>query len=179
MLTITKKSAFILAVIFLSFNAAAYDAVYKISGRIQPGSCTLVSASTVNVKMNDVYLSNNGLGSKPDSVSDKAEWDIVLECPADIPIIINPAGTTVSGKNSLLAIAPAADAASGVGIETEYKAADGAWKVLELNKTNTIVSTVKNDGILTLNFRGYYRQTAAEITPGAANATLDLNIVYK
>ena len=153
MLTIIKKSACILAVLFFSFNAAAYDAIYKISGRIQPGSCTLVSASTVNVKMNDVYLS--------------------------IPVIINPAGTTVSGKNSLLAIAPAADAASGVGIETEYKAADGTWKVLELNKTNTIVSTVKNDGILTLNFRGYYRQTAAEITPGTANATLDLNIVYK
>ncbi|EMQ4855397.1 fimbrial protein [Morganella morganii subsp. sibonii] len=179
MSAIIKQSACLFAVLCLSFNAAAYDAIYKISGRIQPGTCTLLSSSVVNVKLNDVYLSNTGLGSKPDSVSDKVDWNIVLECPSDIPVIINPAGTTVSGKSNLLAIAPATDAASGVGIETEYKAADGVWRVLELNKTNTIVSTVKNDGILTLNFRGYYRQTAAEIAPGTANATLDLNIVYK
>lgn len=96
-----------------------------------------------------------------------------------MPVILTPKGTVFSGNSAVLALNTSSDTAKGVGVETQYSVNGSNWTTLELNKRNTVVIATKNEGEVTLNFRGYYKQMEKDVFPGIANATLDLEIVYQ
>ncbi|HHZ8088881.1 hypothetical protein GHV25_09370 [Proteus mirabilis] len=50
-----------------------------------------------------------------------------------------------------------------MGVETQYSVNGSNWTTLELNKRNTVISAAKNEGEVTLNFRGYYKQISQAI----------------
>ncbi|WP_368887743.1 fimbrial protein [Proteus columbae] len=106
-------------------------------------------------------------------------WNLTLDCPKGLSVILTPKGTAFSGNSTVLALNTSSDNAKGVGVETQYSVNGSNWTALELNKRNTVISAAKNEGEVTLNFRGYYKQMEKDVFPGTANATLDLEIVYQ
>lgn len=181
MMTLTKViyRTFPLLLLTYSFNALSYDTLFDIKGKVQASSCELRSSKTKDVHLGDIFLSENGLGGKVSSTSDKVDWNIILDCPEGLPIILNPKGTAFSGSQTVLALISTSGNAKGIGVETEYSLNGSSWTALELNKRNTVVSSSKNNGEVKLQFRGYYKQMEKEVSPGVANATLDIEIVYQ
>lgn len=166
---------------FLLFSAQAisYDTLFDIKGKVQASTCILESSTIKDVNLGHISLSENGFGGQIHSTSEKIDWNITLDCPEGLPVILTPKGTAFSGNSTVLALNTSSDNAKGVGVETQYSVNGSNWTALELNKRNTVVSAVKNEGEVTLNFRGYYKQMEKDVFPGTANATLDLEIVYQ
>ena len=165
--------------LLFSSQVISYDTLFDIKGKVQASTCILESSKIKEVNLGHISLSNNGFGEQIHSTSEKIDWNITLECPEGLPVILNPRGTAFSGDNTVLALNPSSDNAKGVGVETQYSVNGSNWSTLELNKRNTVVSAAKNEGEVTLNFRGYYNQMEKDVFPGTANATLDLEIVYQ
>ncbi|MEQ5393897.1 fimbrial protein [Proteus sp. fly-1013] len=166
---------------FLLFSAQtiSYDTLFDIKGKVQASTCILESSKIKDVNLGHISLSENGFGGQIHSTSEKIDWNITLDCPEGLPVILTPKGTVFSGNSTVLALNTSSDTAKGVGVETQYSVNGSNWTTLELNKRNTVVSAAKNEGEVTLNFRGYYKQMEKDVFPGTANATLDLEIVYQ
>ncbi|MGA3698071.1 fimbrial protein [Enterobacteriaceae bacterium TYF_5] len=172
---LTTVSFFLL----FSSRAISYDTLFDIKGKIQASTCILESSKIKDVNLGHISLSENGFGGQIHSTSEKIDWNITLDCPEGLPVILMPKGTVFSGNSTVLALNTSSDTAKGVGVETQYSVNGSNWTTLELNKRNTVVSAAKNEGEVTLNFRGYYKQMEKDVFPGTANATLDLEIVYQ
>lgn len=172
---LTTVSFFLL----FSSQAISYDTLFDIKGKIQASTCILESSKIKDINLGHISLSENGFGGQIHSTSEKIDWNITLDCPEGLPVILTPKGTAFSGNSTVLALNTSSDTAKGVGVETQYSVNGSNWTTLELNKRNTVVSAAKNEGEVTLNFRGYYKQMEKDVFPGTANATLDLEIVYK
>ncbi|MDY3695920.1 MAG: fimbrial protein [Proteus mirabilis] len=165
--------------LLFSTQAISYDTLFDIKGKVQASTCILESSKIKDVNLGHIFLSENGFGGQIHSTSEKIDWNITLDCPEGLPVILTPKGTVFSGNSTVLALNTSSDTAKGVGVETQYSVNGSNWTTLELNKRNTVVSAAKNEGEVTLNFRGYYKQMEKDVFPGTANATLDLEIVYQ
>lgn len=165
--------------LLFSTQAISYDTLFDIKGKVQASTCILESSKIKDVNLGHISLSENGFGGQIHSTSEKTDWNITLDCPEGLPVILTPKGSVFSGNSTVLALNTSSDTAKGVGVETQYSVNGSNWTTLELNKRNTVVSAAKNEGEVTLNFRGYYKQMEKDVFPGTANATLDLEIVYQ
>ena len=89
-------------------------------------------------------------------------------------------GGTVAGNENLIAVNSLDVPATGVGIRID-RAIDG--KQMSLNKlTDPKISfTPEADGTTTVGLQAYYVSTvdSSAITPGEANATVDVTIDYR
>ncbi len=164
----------------LTLNQAyGYHTLVNITGSVKAATCDLTSKESEDIKLGDIYLSSTGFGGNIGSTSEKKDWSITLKCPSDIPVIFIPEGNSYLGHSSVLALNAESGSATGVGIETEYFTESGNWKVLELNKRNEIIKTVKKDGDIAILMRGYYKQMEEKVTSGSANASMTIDIVYQ
>ncbi|HEM8878210.1 TPA: type 1 fimbrial protein [Providencia stuartii] len=178
----TKK---ILRIVLLSYfgltinHAYSYDVLVNITGAVKASTCDLSSNQTKNINLGDIYLSSTGLGGSVGSTSPKADWSISLKCPSNIPVIFIPKGNSYSGQSSVLALDAVDGVATGVGVETEYSMDKNNWKALTLNVRNEIINSVKSEGDIHIFMRGYYKQINEKVTPGFANVSMTIDIVYQ
>lgn len=83
-------------------------------------------------------------------------------------------GTSVNGDNSVLALTQEAGVATGVGIQLS----DDSNTVLPLFTASKAYSLQSGGATNNLDFVARYISTAADVTPGPANATANFSINY-
>lgn len=189
-----KKVVKSIAVGLLALSAGsvwATDGTIEFTGEILTSTCEFANGDTINVEL------GHYAAKQFKSVGDRSP-----AIPVDIPLKNCPttpwkhldgntdnsfqmwletrSGGTVAGNENLIAVNSLDVPATGVGIRID-RAIDG--KQMSLNKlTDPKISfTPEADGTTTVGLQAYYVSTvdSSAITPGEANATVDVTIDYR
>ena len=161
----------------ISSPALSYDTLFDIKGGIKMSTCEVLSSEIQNIVLGDMVLGKDGFGDYVGSTSEKADWDVVLDCPKGVPISTFFNGFTVGTLRTVAELDKASDMVKGFGVETEISINGGDWSVVDIARKNNHLSSTE-EGIYTMNFRSYYKQTNNDVSPGSANATMSLEIIY-
>lgn len=150
---------------------AAFAADLTISGEIVESTCTADIAGDVDVDMGKMDLvelnANDRIGRR--------DLDVTLACPgsgAAQELAVRFSG--VANTDGSLALT-AASSAVGVG----YKIYDDADAQLRINTAPTRFVNVPADGSEVLKHSVWFCKTDAAAQAGTANATAQMDIVYK
>lgn len=163
----------------LTLNQAyGYHTLVNITGSVKAATCDLTSKESEDIKLGIFISVQQDLVAILALPVKKRLVDYV-EMPKWYSGDFYTWGNSYLGHSSVLALNAESGSATGVGIETEYFTESGNWKVLELNKRNEIIKTVKKDGDIAILMRGYYKQMEEKVTSGSANASMTIDIVYQ
>ena len=187
---ITKSIA--VSLIALSAGSAwATDGTIEFTGEILTSTCEFSNGDVIKVEL------GHYAAAQFKSVGDRSP-----AIPVDIPLKNCPttpwehvdgttdnsfqvwletrAGGTVANHDDLVAVSSLDTPATGVGIRID-RASDG--KQMSLNKLTTpkVSFTPEADGTTTVGLQAYYVSTvdSSLITPGEANASVDVTIDYR
>ncbi|KJV44918.1 hypothetical protein VH86_23405 [Pantoea sp. BL1] len=169
-----KTNILALAVIASLFAASAQaaDGTINFVGSITDDTCDISAAS----KTQNVLLGNIGSDSftAPGTVSAATGFTVVMSnCPAThTNLHVKFDGTPDGGNPAVLALTNTGTQAKGVGIQ--LRDADGS--VLPLFTDSKPVAI--NAGNASLNFSAAYISTAATVTAGDANSTVNFTVNY-
>ncbi|EPL6454372.1 MULTISPECIES: fimbrial protein [Providencia] len=173
----TLNTLFIAAFLF-SAQAVSYDAVFNITGRVAANTCSVKSSRTLDVNLGDHLIGANNFGNKVGSQTKDVKWQIDLDCDKDTKIEALLRGSGYTADNTVLILPRVTGGADGVGIRTSYSNDKVLWHWMVLNRNITIHSSGVN-GKTSLYFSSYYVQMEQTITPGKANANIDVEITYR
>lgn len=189
-----NKVAKSIAVSLLALSAGsawATDGTIEFTGEILSSTCEFANGDTINIELGH-YAAKQF----------KSAGDRSPAIPVDIPLKNCPTtpwlhvdgttndafqlwletrtGGTVAGHDDLVAVSSLDTAATGVGIRID-RASDGAQMSLNKLTEPKISFTPAADGTTTVGLQAYYVSTVAPslITPGEANATVDVTIDYR
>lgn len=172
-------------------SVMATDGTIEFTGEILTSTCEFENGDVINVELGH-YAANQfkTIGDRSPAIP----VDIPLKnCPTDpwahldgnsdnsFQIWLETrSGTTTGTNNELVAVTGMEKAATGVGIRID-RASDGIQ--MALNKLNSpkVSFTPAADGTATVGLQAYYVSTVASssITPGEANASVDVTIDYR
>lgn len=164
-------------ILWISTPAISYNTLFDIKGGIKMSTCEVLSSEVLYITLGDAVLGKNLFGEYVGSTSEKADWDVVLDCPKGVPISTYFTGTPVGTLRTVAELDKVSDAAKGFGVETEVSINGGDWSVVDIARKNNHLSS-SEEGAYTMNFRSYYKQTSNDVSPGSANATMSLEIIY-
>jgi major type 1 subunit fimbrin (pilin) len=156
----------------LSHAVVAADGQIDFTGSVTDTAC-IMDIGTDN-KMT-VALGNVDTASFSgvDSTSSATEFNIKLKsCPEATNASVKFDGTTVAGKNDVLALTSGTGVATGVGIQIKDKSS----KVV--NFYNATDSYPLTEGDNTLPFHASFIQTDTTVVAGTANATAQFTLNY-
>ncbi|HHT8252677.1 TPA: fimbrial protein [Citrobacter braakii] len=187
---ITKSIA--VSLIALSAGSAwATDGTIEFTGEILTSTCEFSNGDVINVELGHYAAAQF-----------KSPGDRSPAIPVDIPLKNCPttpwehvdgttdnsfqvwletrAGGTVANYDDLVAVSSLDTAATGVGIRID-RASDGQQMSLNKLTTPKVSFTPDADGTTTVGLQAYYVSTveASQITPGEANASVDVTIDYR
>lgn len=187
---ITKSIAFGLLA-FSANSVWATDGTIEFTGEIVASTCEFTNGDTINVELGHYAASQF-----------KTVGDRTPVIPFDIPLKDCPTtpwehldGTTdtsfqlwletrsngtVAGHDDLVAVSAPGTAATGVGIRID-RASDGMQMPLNMLSTPKMSFSPEADGTANIGLQAYYVSTVlpAQITPGEANASVDVTIDYR
>ena len=168
---------FAIALLFFSTKSMSYDAIFNITGRVSANTCSVQSAKTFNVNLGDNIIGWSGFGSGINPKSKKVDWRIDFNCDKDATIYFNFRGNNSSRDRELLMLSPLHGSAKGVGIKTEL---DFGTSSVTIGFYSSILASYSGvEGKRTLILRSYYVQTDSVVTPGIANASMDIDVTYQ
>ncbi|HHL9592128.1 TPA: fimbrial protein [Citrobacter braakii] len=187
---ITKSIA--VSLIALSAGSAwATDGTIEFTGEILTSTCEFSNGDVINVELGHYAAAQF-----------KSPGDRSPAIPVDIPLKNCPttpwehvdgttdnsfqvwletrAGGTVANYDDLVAVSSLDTAATGVGIRID-RSSDGQQMSLNKLTTPKVSFTPDADGTTTVGLQAYYVSTveASQITPGEANASVDVTIDYR
>lgn len=174
-----KKTVFFPLTIFMILSAPAlsYDAIFDIKGGVQVSTCDYTSAISPVVNLGVHAIGENDFGLRIDSKTPAVDWALTFDCPENVKITVYPRGEAYSSsQNSILALGNDSTA-KGLGIETLYNKGT-SWLVMPLHTQTSLRGAGEKEGKVTVNFQSYYKQMDAQVTPGKANANLNLEVTY-
>lgn len=172
-------------------SAWATDGTIEFTGEILSSTCEFADGDTIHVELGHYAAKQfNSIGDRSPAI------------PVDIPLKNCPTipwlhldgttdnsfqlwletrtGGTVAGHDDLVAVSSLDTAATGVGIRIA-RASDGT--PMSLNKlTDPKISFIPEaDGTTTVALQAYYVSTVepSQITPGEANAIVDVTVDYR
>jgi major type 1 subunit fimbrin (pilin) len=167
-------AATLAAAALTSVSAFAADGQVNFTGEIIDSACTVVNsvASPLDVQLGKVAKS---AFTKAGDKTAATKFTLQLTgCPDTVSsATVKFDGTSLDGDNSILALTQGTGVATGVGIQLS----DDSNTVLPLfaeSKAYSLQSTGTNN----LDFVARYISTAADVTPGLANATANFSINY-
>jgi major type 1 subunit fimbrin (pilin) len=167
-------AATLAAAALTSVSAFAADGQVNFKGEIIDSACTVVNsvASPLDVQLGKVTKSAfTQAGDKTAATKFTLQ---LTGCPDTVSsATVKFDGTSVNGDNSILALTQGAGVATGVGIQLS----DDSNTVLPLFAASKAYS-LKSTGTNSLDFVARYISTAADVTPGLANATANFSINY-
>lgn len=172
-------------------SAWATDGTIEFTGEILTSTCEFANGDVIDVEL------GHYAAAQFKSVGDRSP-----AIPVDIPLKNCPttpwlhvdgttdnsfqlwletrAGGTVAGRDDLVAVSSLDVAATGVGIRID-RASDGAQMSLNKLTEPKVSFTPEADGTTTVGLQAYYVAAVdpLQITPGEANATVDVTIDYR
>jgi type 1 fimbria pilin len=172
-------------------NAMATDGTIEFTGEILTSTCEFENSDVINVELGH-YAANQfkSIGDRSPAIP----VDIPLKnCPTEPWAHLDGntdnsfqvwletrSGGTTGANNELVAVTGMETAATGVGIRID-RASDGAQMALNKLTSPKISFTPDEDGKATVGLQAYYVSTvaASSITPGEANASVDVTIDYR
>lgn len=192
--TLMNKVAKSVAVSLLALSAGsawATDGTIEFTGEILSSTCEFTNGDTINIELGHYAAKQfKNVGDRSPAI------------PVDIPLKNCPTipwlhvdgttdnsfqlwletrtGGTVAGHDDLVAVSSLDTAATGVGIRID-RASDGAQMSLNKLTEPKISFTPEADGTTTVGLQAYYVSTVdpLQITPGEANAIVDVTIDYR
>lgn len=173
-----RYSAYLITpiILFFSFQAASYDAIFNITGRVSTNTCSLSSSRTQNIFLGDRSIGENNFGLRVGSETNSVKWTLELDCDKGTNINIKLSGSAVPGNKTALKLNSETGSAKGVGIATYIGDNGIAYILREINQERSITTSKK--GATTIYFSSAYVQTDSVIEPGKANASMDVDIIY-
>ncbi|EDV9707237.1 fimbrial protein [Salmonella enterica] len=189
-----NKVAKSIAVSLLALSAGsawATDGTIEFTGEILTSTCEFASGDVINVELGHYSAHQfKSVGDRTPAIP----VDIPLKnCPTTPWVHVNGttdnsfqlwletrAGGTVAGHDDLVAVSSLDTAATGVGIQID-RASDGMQMPLNKLAEPKISFTPEADGTATIGLQAYYVSTidSKQITPGEANASVDVTIDYR
>lgn len=160
--------------LFFSSSSMSYDAVFNVSGRVQAGTCSIKSNKNQNIRLGDHSI-NSSFGMSKGSKTRAVRWSLEFDCAQGVGIDAMAGGSGSLG-GSVLGLS-GNDSAKGIGIETVFWMSNYHSIPVRFYVTSPLFSG-GTQGIKVVNFDSYYIQTGEKVTPGSANAVLDLDIMY-
>lgn len=174
-----KNNLITLALVFSGFLATsvyATDGVINFTGEIIDSACQ-VDANSANksVSLGKIAASSfTGVGSTATATS----FQLVLaKCPlAASSATIKFDGASVAGDNSVLALTPGANVATGVGIQLS----DSSQNIVNLFENSAPYTlNTGTDSTTNLDFTARYIATQAKVGAGSANAVAQFTVIYQ
>lgn len=172
-------------------NVMATDGTIEFTGEILSSTCEFENGDVINVELGHYAASQF---KEPGDRSPAIPVDIPLKnCPTEPWVhtdgntdssfqiwLETRSGGTTGTNNELVAVTGMEKAATGVGIRID-RASDGMQ--MALNKLNSpkVTFAPAADGTATVGLQAYYVSTVATslITPGEANASVDVTVDYR
>lgn len=155
-------------------NVFAADGKINFTGSIIPNPCT-VTGGTADQTVN---LGTIGVTAFPVAGALAGAQSFTLKltnCPDTITSArVSFDGTSASNDNSVLALTPAADVATGVGVQIT----DKTGAVVKLFDRSSEYALASGTAVNNLDFVARYISTSASVTSGSANAVTNFTIVY-
>ncbi|EGX6615250.1 type 1 fimbrial protein [Salmonella enterica subsp. enterica serovar Carswell] len=172
-------------------SAWATDGTIEFTGKILNSTCQFANGDTINIELGHYAAAQfKTIGDQSPIIP----VDIPLKnCPVAMWQHVNGKtdnsfqvwletrnGGTVPGNDDLIAVTGMDTAATGVGIRID-RASSGEQMGINKLSDPQISFTPKSDGTAVIDLQAYYVSTAASsaITPGEANATVDVTIDYR
>ncbi|MBP6122077.1 MULTISPECIES: fimbrial protein [Providencia] len=182
--SIMKVCAYFFSILALIFStqAMSYDAVFNVTGAVRAGTCKLTSYVAYDIFLGDHLIGANGFGNSKGSKTKEVEWVMSFDCPENSGVYIRPRGNTYSSsEDTILSLdyISGSTSAKGLGIETSYSKNRTSWYAMRLYSNITVHGRFEPAGSTTMYFRSVYKQMDATITPGIANATLNIDVTYE
>ncbi len=182
--SIIKACVYLLSISISIFSAPAisYDAVFNVTGAVRAGTCKLTSYVAYDIFLGDHLIGANGFGNSKGSKTKNVEWVMSFDCPENAGVRIQPRGNTYSSsEKAILALdyVSGSTSAKGIGIETAYSKNLSSWYTMGLYSSITVHGRSDPAGSTTMYFRSAYKQMDATVTPGVANASLDIDVTYE
>ncbi|HEC8323557.1 TPA: type 1 fimbrial protein [Providencia rettgeri] len=167
-------------ILLFPVKSFGYDAIFNVTGRVSSNTCSIQSSRIQNIHLGDYTISQSGfgLGSGVNSQSKDVRWQIDFDCDKGTKINIALQGRQYPGANTVLDIDNSTDKARGIGIRVEYSNDRTSWYRMIIGGRDTLASPSYVDGKLSIYFNSYYIQMEKTITPGKANATMDIEVTY-
>lgn len=181
---IIKVCVYLLSISISIFSAPAisYDAVFNVTGAVRAGTCKLTSYVAYDIFLGDHLIGANGFGNSKGSTTKEVEWVMSFDCPENAGVRITPRGNIYSSsERTILSLdyISGSTSSKGIGIETTYSKNRTSWYKMALNSNVLVHGTFESAGPVAMYFRSAYKQMDATITPGIANATLDIDVTYE
>ncbi|WFZ83772.1 type 1 fimbrial protein [Citrobacter freundii] len=189
-----NKIAKSIAVSLLALSAGsawATDGTIEFTGEILTSTCEFANGDTINVELGHYAAAQfKTIGDRSPAIPvdiplkncPTAEW-LHVDGTTDNSFQLwleTRAGGTVADHDDLVAVSSIDTAATGVGIRID-RASDGTQMSLNKLTPPEVSFTPETDGTTTVGLQAYYVSTidSAQITPGEANATVDVTIDYR
>ncbi|MFW0930368.1 MAG: fimbrial protein [Providencia rettgeri] len=165
-------------VCFFSAQSIGYDAVFNISGRVSSNTCSIQSSRTQDIDLGVHVIGSSGFGSGVNTKSKAVRWQLDFDCNEGTVIYLYLRGNNYSGSETTLRLASSSDSAKGVGIRTSYSNDYTSWNLMRLGGKTSVSPSYVN-GKTIIYFESSYIQMDKAITPGTANASMDIDVTYQ
>lgn len=158
-----------------SVSAFAADGQVKFTGEIIDAACTVENSVTNPLEVTLGKVAKSAFTISGDKAAATKFTLKLTNCPDTVSSAsVKFDGTSVNGDNSILALTQGAGVATGVGIQLS----DDSNTVLPLFTASKAYSLQSGSVTNNLDFVARYISTAADVTPGPANATASFSINY-
>lgn len=191
-MNVIKKTLIASCLAMLAGNVMATDGTIEFTGEILLNTCQFANGDVVNVELGHYSVDQfKGVGDRSPAIP----FDIPLTgCPTTEWQHVNGStdnsfqvwletrtnGTT-GANNELVKVSGATTETTATGVGIRIDSVQHNNTQMALNKLNTpgITFTPEVDGTATVGLQAYYVATNALVTPGQANATVDVTIDYR
>lgn len=149
-----------------------------------PSTCTILTPSPIRVDLGQVSLNPTaGFGSAIRSTSPSRDFNIAMNCDTTaagaFKINMQLTGQPVAGYEDQGVLSLSSGAATGMGIQVLRGASSGMQTPVIFNTPWVVASYPLTSGTVTVPFSARYYQTAARVTPGAANGVATFTVTYQ
>ncbi|MBS3045957.1 fimbrial protein [Enterobacter mori] len=151
----------------------ASDGTVNFTGEIIDSACTIDIGANNTMTVDMGKVAKKAFTGK-DSTASATKFVLKMtDCPTTVTSAsVKFDGTGYAGDDSVLALTADTGVATGVAVELT----DSAQKVLPLFTASTSVTLAEGDN--EMPFYARYKQMAADVTPGPANATAQFTVNY-